>query len=141
MDISFDEKEIVSTLMNYAEIPALNLKLRALKGIDWNPFDEDGDKYIGIFDELRHNYDLIWDAAKAFVNTAERLVVGGESLTNVQKHKVVCDALDRAIRVPFFLEPFDDILIGVVVTGAVKWFNSLGWGPMAEDKIVLTPNA
>lgn len=141
MNINIEEKEVIDALIKYAEVPSLTLKLKALKGIDWNPFDEDNDEYIGIFGEMNHNCDLLWDATCAIVHTAERLVVGGISLSNQQKHKSVVEALDRMIRVPFFLEPFDGLLIDMLVTAAVKWFNKIGWGYVPDTKLELKPDA
>lgn len=139
MKVTFSEKEVVDALLKFADIPTLKLKLSALRGVDWNPFNEDGDAYVGVFGELNHNIDLMWDAALAIANCAERLVIGGIQLTNQQKHKAVVEALDRAIRVPFFLEPFDGILIDILVSGAVKWFNKFGWGDTSGLVIELKP--
>lgn len=126
VEISLDE--IVDFMWEYLEMDNVKSEIRKLKSFDWNPFNEDGDEYAGAFAEMAHNWELIWNVMKQFVNVAERIVVGGVGLTNQQKHKAVVEAIDRAIRLPFFLEPFDGIVIDMFVTAAVKFWNTVGWG-------------
>ena len=126
--IEFDPDEVIDYLYEQLQIGGLLEKVSDLKRVDFNPFDEDGDEYVGVFQEMGHNCDLIWSATLALVRSAEALVVGGISLTSPEKHKVVVKALDRAIRLPWYAEPFDGPLLDVLVTIAVTQFNRIGWG-------------
>ena len=105
--IEVDPKEIVDFLWEKLELEDTKNAIGALKGIDWNPFNDDDDEYETPWQEIGHNWDLIWDAAVSISHTVGNLLIGGVELTDPQKHKVVVSALDRAIRLPFYLEPFD----------------------------------
>lgn len=124
-EINLDE--IVDYLTDSLGVEALKEKMGGLSGIDWNPFDEDGDEYESVWSEMQNNFSLVWQAADALVFTAERIVVGGVSLTAPEKHKSVVEALDRAIRLPWFAEPFDGPLLDMIVVGAVNRWNSIDW--------------
>jgi len=126
--VSVDYREILSQLWNYLELDEVKQSIVRLKGIDLNPFDEDGDEYVGVFAEMHHNWELIWDVALKLVAAVERVVVGGASLDNPEKHKIVVDLLDDLIRVPWFLEPFDHIVIDMIVKSAVKFLKAVNWG-------------
>lgn len=126
--IDVDVNEVVEFLMEYAEVDALKEEIGRLRGIDWNPFNEDEDEYVGVWAELQHNYELIHNVAVRLITTVEKLVVGGLSLSNQQKHKAVVSALDRAVRAPFYLEPFDGPLFDMLVAAAVSLMNRVNWG-------------
>lgn len=127
-EVKIEKDELVSFLIDYLDIEGVKGKLSGLKQIDWNPFDDDGDEYDTVFAEIRHNWDLIWDALTALVQTAERIVVGGVTLTNVQKHEAVVSALDKALVLPWYMEPFDGVALGMLVASAVKFMNKVDWG-------------
>jgi hypothetical protein len=61
------------------------------------------------------------------VFTAERIVVNGIELSAPEKHRAVVAALDRAIRLPWYAEPFDGPLLDMIVVGAVNKWNSIDW--------------
>jgi hypothetical protein len=127
-DINIDKNEIVEFMVDYLQLEEFKESVGKLKDIDWNPFDDDGDEFVGVWAEIQHNYDLIWDVAVNLVGVAERIVVGGLSLENEQKHNVVVSALDRALKSPWYLEPFDGVALGMLVTAAVKFLKMVDWG-------------
>jgi hypothetical protein len=127
MKVNIEGQEIQDFLVKYLELEVLKEEIKDLKGIDWNPFDDDRDQYDGVWEEMGHNFELIWSATLAITKTVELIVVGGVSLTNRQKHKAVVQALDDAIRLPFYAEPFDGPLIDLVVKIAVRYWNSVNW--------------
>lgn len=128
MKVEFDYHEIVDFLEDFLEIPTIVQKLEKLKNeFDWNPFDEDEDEYVGVFAEVNHNADLVWDLATAIVGTLEAVVIGGLSLTSQEKHKAAKEALDRAIRLPWYAEPFDGPMIDLTIGFVVRHLNSVGW--------------
>ncbi len=137
MKVEFDYKEIADFLEDFLEIPHIVEKLERLKDeFDWNPFDEDQDAYVGVFAEVSHNADLVWDLTCAVCNTLEAVVVGGLSLTSQEKHRAAKEALDRAIRLPWYAEPFDGPMIDLMIGFAVRHLNSVGWTTpegLAED--------
>ena len=142
--ISFDRDALnrVSAAV-YAAIDgkAVVDKIHALKGIDWNPFNEDGDQYVGPWEEIKHNFKLVGDAAMEIVLCLERANIAGESLTDPQKHAVAVQVLDDIIRLPWYLEPFDGIALDMVVTTAVMALKGLGWtrnGISGADKVDMT---
>jgi len=125
--VEIDLNEIVVFLLEDLGVEALREKMTALRGIDWNPFDDDGDEYDSVWSEMQHNFNLVWQAADSLVYTAERIVVGGVELTAPEKHKAVVRALDAAIRLPWYAEPFDGPLLDMIVVGAVNRWNSVDW--------------
>jgi hypothetical protein len=125
--VEIELDEIVDFLIEDLGIEALSEKMTALGGIDWNPFDEDGDEYESIWSEMQHNFSLVWQATDALVFTAERIVVNGIELSAPEKHRAVVAALDRAIRLPWYAEPFDGPLLDMIVVGAVNKWNSIDW--------------
>ena len=142
--ISFDRDALnrVSAAV-YAAIDgkAVVDKIHALKGIDWNPFNEDGDQYVGPWEEIKHNFKLVGDTAMEIVLCLERATIAGETLTDPQKHAVAVQVLDDIIRLPWYLEPFDGIALDMVVTTAVMALKGLGWtrnGISGADKVNMT---
>ena len=129
----FEMKDVVDFLEDYLDFEELEDKVVGLKGIDWNPFDEDQDEYEGVWAEMHHNWQLLWDAVCAVTNTLERVVIGGVMLSNQEKHKAAVETLDRAIRLKWYLEPFDGPAINMLVKASVSWWNSVDWGIGIED--------
>lgn len=125
MKVEFEKGELVKYLIKQLAIDGLKKAAKNLKDIDWNPFDDDGDEYDTAWKEMVHNKDLLVEAAMALVNTAERIVIEGNKLTSVQKHDAVVAALDKAIKLPWFAEPFDGKIISLLVTSVVKTMNLL----------------
>lgn len=118
-------------------------KVRALKkNIDWNPFNEDGDEFVGPWAEIRQNFKLVGDVALAAVHCAERIVVEGRELSAPQKHAACVQALDDILRLPWYLEPLDGPVLDMVVSTAVAGLNGIAWlrgGTDAKaDKIDMT---
>ena len=126
--ITVDVKTLARLVWNQLQLDEVKQSVKALKGIDWNPFNEDGDEYVGAFQELNHNWNLIFDVAQKAAAVAERIVVDGASLTDPQKHKVVVQVLDDCIRLPFYAEPFDGPILDVLVKSAVKALRAIQWG-------------
>lgn len=123
-----DYKELARLVWEQLKLDEVKASVKALKGIDWNPFDEDGDEFVGVFAEINHNFSLVWDVAQKAAAVAERIVVDGASLSDPQKHKVVVQVLDDLIRLPFYAEPFDGPVIDVLVKSAVKALRAIQWG-------------
>jgi hypothetical protein len=125
---TFDHKQLARLVWDQLQLDELKASVVALKGIDWNPFDEDADEYVGVFGEINHNFSLIFDVAQKAAAVAQRIVVDGASLSDPQKHKVVVQVLDDLIRLPFYAEPFDGPVIDVLVKSAVKMLRAVNWG-------------
>jgi len=141
MSVQFDKTQIVDYLERKLEESGLLAAITAAKALDWNPFDDDGDQYVGAWAEMRHNADLILGVARGAILLAEQIVVDGKSLTNPQKRDAVVAVLDDCVRLPWYAEPFDGIAIGLLVDSGVAAFNALGWvqeipagGPAADAK-------
>jgi hypothetical protein len=125
---NIDHRELARLIWEQLRLSELRDSVVALKGIDWNPFDEDEDEYVGIFSEINHNFSLIFDVAQQAAAVAQRIVVDGASLSDPQKHRVVVQVLDDLIRLPFYAEPFDGPVIDVLVKSAVKMLRAVNWG-------------
>ncbi len=123
-----DYKQLVSLIWDQLQLDDAKAAVVGLKGIDWNPFDEDGDEYDGVFAEIDHNFDLIWDVATKAAAAMQRVVIDGASLSNAEKHKAVVEILDNLIRGPWYIEPFDGIILDGIVKGAVKFLRAINWG-------------
>jgi hypothetical protein len=126
--MDFDHKQLARLIWDQLNLDEVKASVVALRGIDWNPFDEDGDEYVGIFAEINHNFSLIFDVAQQAAAVAQRIVVDGASLSDPQKHKVVVQVLDDLIRLPFYAEPFDGPVLDVLIKSAVKFVRSVNWG-------------
>ena len=138
MKVEFELNEVVDFLEEYLKLGEVKDSIKKLKGIDWNPFNEDGDEYVGAFEELQHNLDLISDAAEDLCKTVQFMLIGGQTLSNQQKHKAVVKALDNAVRLPFWAEPFDGILFDVIVKMAVKNLKKVNFGvPEGEVREII----
>lgn len=127
MDVQFDKTQVVDYIERRLEESGLLAAITAAKAIDWNPFDNDGDEYVGAWAEMRHNCDLILGVARGAILLAEQVVIDGKSLTNPQKRDAVVQVLDDVVRLPWYAEPFDGIAIGLLVDSGVAAFNALGW--------------
>lgn len=126
--MEFDYKQLARLVWNQLQLDEVKDSVVALRGIDWNPFDDDGDEYVGVFQEINHNFSLIFDVAQKAAAVAQRIVVDGASLSDPQKHKVVVQVIDDLIRLPFYAEPFDGPVIDVLVKSAVKMLRAIQWG-------------
>lgn len=120
--------QVVEWLLTYINYPKLKQDIKALKGFDWSLVDNDDDEFHGFFEEWGHNLDLVLTVIKDLVYAVQQVVIGGLALSDAGKHKAVCEALDRIIRLPFFLEPFDGPFIDLLVKQAVKAWKSVNWG-------------
>ena len=136
--VEINKDEIAEFMLDYIDWEGTKDTVGKLKEFDWNPFDEDGDEFVGAWAEMRHNSELVIDVAKALVNTAERVVVGGLSLSASQKRDAVVKALDNALRLPWYAEPFDGIALGIFVDMVVAFMNKVDWGiaPLEDLNIV-----
>lgn len=123
MKVEFEKDELVKYLIKQLALSGLKKAAKNLKDIDWNPFDDDDDEYDTAWKEIVHNKDLLVEAAAALVNTAERIIIEGNRLTAAQKHDAVVAALDKAIILPWYAEPFDGKIISLLVTSVVKTMN------------------
>ena len=126
--ITFDKDRLVEFLKEELSIDDTKSKISGLGKIDWNPFDDDDDEYVTVWAEMRHNWDLVWDALLAIVGTLETVVVAGVSLSSPQKKSAAVSLLDDLLKLPFFLEPFDGIALGMLVDAAVLFMNKIDWG-------------
>ena len=133
MKVEIKKDELVKYLVKSLKSAELTKAMKGLKEIDWNPFDDDGDEYDTAWKEIVHNKELVFDAAVALAETAERIVIEGMALSAPQKHDAVVSALDKAISLPFFMEPFDGKVIDLIVTGAVKFMNLLRKSKPVEE--------
>lgn len=127
-EFSFDYKRLLELIWQELQLDEVKASVTKLRGIDWNPFNDDGDEYVGVFAEIDHNWDLIFDVAVKAAAVAERAVVSGVSLSNPQKHKAVVEVLDGLIRAPWYVEPFDSIILDGIIHGAVKFLQAVNWG-------------
>lgn len=137
--MQIDLKRLVALVWAQLELDALKGEVQKLRGIDWNPFDEDGDEYDGAFAEIHHNWELVWNVVLQAVAVTERIIVDGASLSNAQKHKVVVGILDDIVRLPWYAEPFDGPVLDALVKAAVKFLKAVNWGielpPDTPEKI------
>lgn len=135
MEVKIDLKEIAQVLYDGLDIPELMASIKQLKDVDAWPFNEDGDQYVGVKAEVQHNWDVVTTFLKEIARVLQSLIVNGQSLSNPQKHKIAADLLDRAIRLPFWAEPFDGLLIDMVIKLVVAQMNLVNWG-MGENEVL-----
>jgi hypothetical protein len=128
MAITFDKDRLVQFLKDELEFESRKSAITGIGKIDWNPFDDDGDEYTTVWSEMSHNWDLIWDALIAVVGVLETIVVEGVSLSAPQKKDAAVSLLDDLLKLPFYLEPFDGIALGMLVDAAVRFMNKVNWG-------------
>jgi len=138
MSIKIEPKEVADFLFEYLDLADLRDKYTGLKEFDWNPFDEDDDDYETPWEEIKHNWDILWEVIIAFAATVERITVGGYELTNREKHKVVKEALDRAINLPWYLEPFDGIVLDMLIKSAAEFIHNVSFDDEDYEQIELT---
>jgi hypothetical protein len=138
--IGFDKdalKQVAAAI--YAEVQGREIveKLAELRTkFDWNPFDDDGDEFVGAWAEIRQNFRLIGDVAMAVVHVAERVQIAGVELNEPQKHAAAVQVLDDIVRLPWYAEPFDGPVMDMVVSTAVAAMNSIGWTKKIAGEIV-----
>lgn len=125
MAIKIKKEKLVKYLVDSLDLSDIKNATSGLKEFDFNPFDDDGDEYETAWDEIVHNKDLLVEFCMALVRTADRLIVEGQKLTSAQKHDAVVSALDDAIALPWYAEPFDSKLISLLVTSLVKTLNAV----------------
>lgn len=67
---------------------------------------------------------LVGEAVKIVETLAADIAdVGSGSVTGKEKKDAVVGYLDGVLELPFFLEPLDGPIIGIVVDAIVVWFN------------------
>lgn len=128
MEIQFDKDRLVEFLKQELDIEGKKSAITGLSKIDWNPFNEDGDEHVGVWAEMKNNWSLVWDAILAIVGTLEKIVVEGTTLTAPQKKDAAVSLLDDCLKLPFFLEPFDGIALGMLIDAGVSYMNKVDWG-------------
>lgn len=128
MQIQFDKTQIADYIERKLEDAHLLTALADLKReFDFNPFDDDQDAYRGPWQELRHNSELVMQVISRAIFLVEMITLDGISLTNPQKREVVKQVLDDALRLPWYLEPLDGPLIGMLVDSGVVALTAIGW--------------
>lgn len=140
--IQFDKTQIANYIEQKLEDAQLLTAIAALKrDFDFNPFNDDQDAYRGPWAEIRHNSELIMAVLSRAILLVEMITFDGISLTNPQKREVVKQVLDDCLRLPWYLEPLDGPLIGILVDSGVVAMNAIGWvqeigGQSLDAKIV-----
>jgi hypothetical protein len=127
-EFNVDAKKLALLIWEELQLEEVKTSIVALKGIDWNPFNEDLDEHVGAWAEMQHNWDLLWDVALKVVQAVQRVLVGGLSLASPQKHAAAVKILDDLIRAPWYVEPFDGTVIDMLIKSAVKFMQSVNWG-------------
>ena len=133
--IEVEPKELLDALSSYLGTEDVRVNVAALRKFDWWPFDDDGDEYETVWEEVNHNWILVRDAMLSIVVLLEKVVVGGIALSNQQKHKMAVAMLDRMIKLPFFLEPFDNIVLDMLVKFCVDFWKKINWGVTEEEAL------
>lgn len=137
MKIKVDARELADFVLEYLEVESLNQEVKRLRAeFDFNPFDEDGDAYVGAWAELRHNMELINDVVFGVIGVLERLVIGGQSLRAPEKLDAAVAALDKALALPWYAEMFDGPALKLLVSQAVALANLVGWKLVGETTTV-----
>lgn len=136
VNVSSEElKNVSAWLLDFIAYPKLKADIKALKGFDWSLIDNDNDEFNGFFEEWGNNLNLVLNVINDLVHAVQQVVIGGLALSDAGKHKAVCDAIDKVIRLPFFLEPFDDIMIDMLVKQAVKYWKAVNWGTVERGPL------
>lgn len=128
MDVRLQLDDIKDIVIEYLEIDSLNSSMKKLKQeFDLNPFDEDGDPYVGFWPEMKHNLDLINDVVLAVVQVLENVTLGAQELQAPEKLDVAVGVLDDALDLPWYAEMFDGPALKIIVSQAVNLMNSVNW--------------
>ncbi len=128
MEIQFDKTQIANYIEQKLEDAQLLTAIAALKrDFDFNPFNDDQDAFRGPWQEIRHNSELIMAVLSRSILLVEMITFDGISLNNPQKREVVKQVLDDCIRLPWYAEPLDGPLIGILVDSGVVAMNAIGW--------------
>lgn len=134
MNIEYKTSDIVEFIFEYLEIGELNEQMKKLRReFDLNPFNEDDDEYVGAWEELRHNMELINDVIFGVINVLERLFIGGQELKAPEKLDIAVAALDKALVLPWYAEMFDGPALKLLVSQAVTLMNVVGWDVLGKE--------
>lgn len=82
---------------------------------EWNPslFSTDTESAWAVF---RGNMRALYRLVKTLMAVAEEITDSvGEHIGNKEKHEFVVAWLDDIVQLPFYLEPFDNLLFGMAV--------------------------
>lgn len=115
-----DIDAVIDEIKNQIGYEEWKESIENLKGFDLWPFDDDGDEFLTAFDEMRNNANIICDAALATIAMVERAFIGVAELENPQKHAIVREILDDAIKLPFYAEWADGPIIDLLISFAVR---------------------
>lgn len=104
-------------------------KLRAIAGqagnLEYNPFKLNLDgKPIGFDDTVVKAPGMAVDLIKSLGIVVEKVCRdAGAVASGGEKKKALVELLDEIIKLPFFLEPFDGMIIGWLIDKLIEWLN------------------
>jgi len=119
-DVKIDLDVFIEQIKETVEFDEWKEEASKLKGFDLWPFNEDGDEHQGVYEEMRNNAEIIGDVILATVNMVEEAFASITLLDNPQKHAIVREFLDDAIRLPFWAEWADGPLLDMLITLSVR---------------------
>ena len=123
MEINYD---IIRTqVFEYVDKPALVAKMKELGAVDLDPFKYNNvGRPVGFSDTLLKAEGFVGELAHYLVWAIEKICSdAGEVAKGGEKKKALVQFLDNCIKLPFFLESFDDNVIEFLIDKAIAFLN------------------
>jgi len=123
--VSIKSADIKGQIFDYFDVD----KLRSIAGqagnLEWNPFKLNSDgKPIGFDDSIVKAPGMAVELIKSLGIVVEKVCRdAGAVASGGEKKKALVELLDEIIKLPFFLEPFDGVIIGWLIDKLIEWLN------------------
>ena len=125
MSTTINSSQIKQQIYSYFDVDKLRTIAGQAGNLEWNPFKLNADgKPIGFDDSVVKAPGMAVDLIKALGIVVEKVCAdAGAVASGGEKKKALVELLDEIIKLPFFLEPFDGMIIGWLIDKLIEWLN------------------
>ncbi|MCK9568899.1 hypothetical protein M0R72_08160 [Candidatus Pacearchaeota archaeon] len=122
---TINSSQIKQQIFDYFDVDKLRTIAGQAGNLEFNPFKLNADgKPIGFDDSIVKAPGMAVDLIKALGIVVEKVCAdAGAVASGGEKKKALVELLDEIIKLPFFLEPFDGMIIGWLIDKLIEWLN------------------
>lgn len=126
MSVTIDVDKLVNQMKELFDVPELQAKVKALKGVEFNPFKFGPDGTPVGWDIFVQDTGMVTSIFLQVIKTAEKLTSeAGQVAAGKDKLDAVVKFLDDIIQLPFYLEWADGPALKMIITYLVNLLNKV----------------